>query len=213
MLLKRSLLTIFLVLAIDQVIKFWIKTHMSLGQEYPVFGNWFIIHFTENEGMAFGMKFGGSYGKLILTLFRLVAVSAIAWYLWTLIKSNAKTMLVVCISLIFAGAMGNIIDSVFYGMIFGDSYFTLAHFMPTDGAYGTFLHGKVVDMFYFPILSGTYPAWVPIWGGEDYQFFRPVFNIADASISIGVITLIVFQGSFFQKPSPPKEEETTTLPT
>jgi len=207
LLLKRSLFTIFLVLALDQALKFWVKTHMSLGQEYPILGDWFIIHFTENEGMAFGMEFGGSYGKLILTLFRLVAVSAIAWYLWTLIKGKAKTGLVICISLIFAGAMGNIIDSVFYGLIFGDSYFTVAHFMPADGGYGTFLHGKVVDMFYFPMWSGIYPEWIPFWGGEDFQFFRPVFNTADASISVGVITLIIFQGRLFEKQNPPGEEE------
>ena len=210
MLLKKSLLTIFLVLLADQVLKFWVKTHMSLGQEYNLLGNWFIIHFTENEGMAFGMKFGGSYGKLILTLFRIIAVSAIGYYLYTLIKAQAKTILVVCISLIFAGAMGNILDSVYYGLIFGDSYFTVAQFMPQGGGYGTFLHGKVVDMFYFPILTGIYPSWVPFLGGEGYQFFRPVFNTADASISIGVTMLILFQGYLFDKAVMTETPETTT---
>lgn len=209
MLLKKSLFTIFLVLFLDQALKFWVKTHMYLGQEYPIFGNWFIIHFTENEGMAFGMKFGGSYGKLILSLFRIVAVSGIAWYLWTLIRDKARTSLVICISLIFAGAFGNIIDSVFYGMLFSDSWYTVASFMPPDGAYGTFLHGKVVDMFYFPVLNGVFPEWLPFWGGEEYQFFRPVFNTADAAISCGVIILILFQTSLFEKKSPATETPAT----
>ncbi|MEI6576612.1 MAG: lipoprotein signal peptidase [Bacteroidota bacterium] len=209
MLLRRSLITIFLVLFLDQLIKFWVKTHMYLGQEYPILGNWFIIHFTENEGMAFGMKFGGQYGKLLLSLFRIVAVSGIGWYLWTLIKANVKPLLVVCVSLIFAGAFGNIIDSAFYGLIFSDSWFTVANFMPPEGAYGTFLHGKVVDMFYFPLYSGIYPKWIPIWGGEDFQFFRPVFNMADASISCGVIILILFQTTLFEKHSGHQQEGTS----
>jgi signal peptidase II len=191
--------TIFLVLLFDQILKFWVKTHMTLGEEIPVFGNWFIIHFTENRGMAFGMEFGGSFGKLFLSLFRIVAVGLIGYYLWSLIKKGAKSGIVICLSFILAGALGNIIDSVFYGLIFSDSYFHVASFLPKEGSYGTFLHGKVVDMLYFPVIDTTWPSWVPFWGGQDFQFFRPVFNIADSSISVGVAILIIFQRHFISK--------------
>jgi len=197
--LKKSILIIVLVLLIDQAIKIWIKTTMQLGDEIHVFGsNWFIIHFTENEGMAFGMKFGGGYGKLILSLFRIFAVAGIGWYLLKLIKENTDKLYIVCMSLIFAGAIGNIIDSAFYGLIFNESYYNVAQLFPADGGYGTFLHGKVVDMFYFPILQGHYPSWFPFWGGDEFIFFRPVFNIADSSISVGVVMLFVFQKRFFK---------------
>ncbi len=205
--LKKSLIIIFLILLIDQVLKIWIKTNMYIGQEYNIFGNWFIIHFTENEGMAFGMKFGGDYGKLILSLFRIVAVGAIGWYLYKLIKENTDKLYIICMSLIFAGAIGNIIDSAFYGLIFSESYFNIAQIFPADGGYGSFLHGKVVDMFYFPIFTGNYPNWFPIWGGEDFIFFRPVFNVADSSISVGVVLLIIFQKRFFKNP---EKENTDT---
>jgi signal peptidase II len=208
--LKKSLLIIFLILLIDQVLKIWIKTNMYIGQEYNIFGNWFIIHFTENEGMAFGMKFGGDYGKLILSLFRIVAVGAIGWYLYKLIKENTDKLYIICMSLIFAGAIGNILDSAFYGIIFSESYFNIAQLFPADGGYGSFLHGKVVDMFYFPIFTGQYPNWFPIWGGEDFIFFRPVFNVADSSISVGVVLLIIFQKRFFNNPEKEKKENTDT---
>jgi signal peptidase II len=208
--LKKSLLIIFLILLIDQVLKIWIKTNMYIGQEYNIFGNWFIIHFTENEGMAFGMKFGGDYGKLILSLFRIVAVGAIGWYLYKLIKENTDKLYIICMSLIFAGAIGNILDSAFYGIIFSESYFNIAQLFPADGGYGSFLHGKVVDMFYFPIFTGQYPNWFPIWGGEDFIFFRPVFNVADSSISVGVVLLIIFQKRFFNNPEKGKKENTDT---
>lgn len=189
----------FSILLIDQVVKIWIKTHMYLGQEYNILDNWFIIHFTENEGMAFGMKFGGGYGKLLLSIFRIIAVGAIGWYLYKLIKEKSDKLYIICMSLIFAGAIGNIIDSAFYGLIFSESYFDIARIFPVEGGYSSFLHGKVVDMLYFPILSGHFPQWLPLWGGEEFIFFRPVFNIADSSISIGVMLLILFQKRFFQK--------------
>ena len=172
---------------------------MTLGQEFSVFGDWFIIHFTENEGMAFGMKFGGDWGKLILSIFRIIAIIGIGWYLVRLVKQSASSGLIICLSLIFAGALGNIIDSAFYGLIFNESKFhELAVMYPPEGGYAGFLHGKVVDMLYFPLFSGTYPSWVPFLGGSNFIFFRPVFNIADSSITIGVLTLVLFQKSFFK---------------
>lgn len=196
--LKKSLLIIFLVLLLDQALKIWIKTNMTLGQEFQIFGNWFIIHFTENEGMAFGLTFGGEFGKLALSLFRIIAVIVIAVYLRGLIIKKAHPGLIISISLILAGAIGNIIDSAFYGLIFSQSSFhSVATMFPEDGGYGTFLHGKVVDMLYFPVIRGYYPEWFPIWGGLDFIFFRPVFNIADSAITIGVLILIIFQKRFF----------------
>jgi len=193
---KRS----YIVLLADQVLKVWVKTHMTLGEEFSVIGNWFIIHFTENEGMAFGMTLGGGYGKLILSVFRILAVVLIGWYLYYLSRSRANHGLIFSVSLVFVGALGNIIDSVFYGMLFSQSSFhTIANFLPEGGGYGGILHGKVVDMFYFPIIYGSYPDWIPFKGGDPFIFFRPVFNIADSAITTGVIILIVFQRRFFKK--------------
>ncbi len=173
---------------------------MTIGQEIPVIGNWFIIHFTENEGMAFGMRFGGNFGKLFLSIFRIFAVIIIGGYLIRLTKKKEKTGLILSLSLIFAGALGNIIDSAFYGMIFSESKFhEVAILFPSEGGYSSFLHGKVVDMLYFPVIKGYYPTWFPFWGGNDFIFFRPVFNIADSSITIGVFILIIFQKKFFKK--------------
>ena len=196
---KRALIIIFSVLLADQYLKFWIKTNMMLGEEFHVFGNWFIIHFTENNGMAFGMQFGGDNGKIILSIFRILAVGAIGWYLYSLIKKKASNGLIITISLIFAGAIGNIIDSAFYGLIFSDSSFHVASFLPKYGGYSSFLHGKVVDMLYFPLIQGHFPNWFPIWKNEEFLFFRPVFNLADSCISIGVFTMILFQKRFFPK--------------
>ena len=210
--LKRSILIIFIVLFLDQFLKIWIKTTMYLGQEIPVFGNWFIIHFTENNGMAFGMEFAGGFGKLFLSIFRIIAVSFIGWYLFKL--SNKKETpfgVILSISLIFAGAVGNILDSAFYGLLFNDSTFQIATFIPEGGGYAGFLHGKVVDMFYFPIIHGTFPSWFPIWREEEFEFFRPVFNISDTSITIGVLTLIIFQRNFFNKENFLNQEEDTTV--
>lgn len=198
--LKKALIIVTLILIVDQVSKFWIKTNMYLGQEIPVLGDWFILHFTENEGMAFGMQFGGEYGKLILSLFRIVAIIFIGAYIYIMSKKGATKGLIISFSLIFAGAMGNIIDSAFYGLIFSESsYHTVATLFPESGGYATFLHGKVVDMLYFPLFKGYLPDWVPFWGGDYFIFFRPVFNLADSAITIGVFMLILFNRRFFKK--------------
>jgi signal peptidase II len=206
---KKSILIIFLVLLIDQVIKIWIKTTMFIGEEIPVFGRWFFIHFTENNGMAFGMELEGSYGKLFLSTFRIIAVGAIGWYLYKIHQKETHWGYRICIALIFAGALGNILDSAFYGIFFSDSNYQVAEFLPPYGGYGTFLHGKVVDMFYFPIIEGHFPQWFPIWGSEEFIFFRPVFNFADSSITIGVLLIILFQKFFFGEK---KKEELNVEP-
>ncbi len=198
---KRPLLIVFIVLVIDQLIKIYVKTHFFLGEEVHLAGDWAIIHFTENNGMAYGMEFGGDFGKLFLSVFRIVAVGGIGYYLWTLAKKQEDKLYIVCIALIFAGAIGNIIDSAFYGMLFSDSNYEVARFLPEEGGYTSFLHGKVVDMFYFPVVEGHFPDWFPIWGTEEFEFFRPVFNFADFSISVGVAMIILYQKRFFGKKS------------
>jgi signal peptidase II len=185
-----------LVLLIDQYLKIWIKTHLVLGDSIPVLGNWFLLHFTENPGMAFGMKFGGEAGKIILTVFRIILVVVIGIYISRLFKKQAPTGMLVGVTLILAGAVGNIIDSLFYGMIFTDSYGHVATMFPTEGGYAPFLQGRVVDMFYFPIIETTFPQWFPIWGGEEFIFFRPIFNMADSAITIGVLYLLLFQYNY-----------------
>jgi signal peptidase II len=178
---------------------------MTIGQEIPLFGNWAIIHFTENNGMAFGFQFAGEWGKLGLSLFRILAVVAIGIYLYLLTRKKTPFGPVFGISMVLAGAIGNIIDSAFYGMIFSNStYQNVAHFLPEGGGYSSFLHGKVVDMFYFPLMiwqQSEVPAWIPdfIFGSDGYFiFFRPVFNIADAAISVGVIWLLLFERKFLK---------------
>lgn len=180
----KPLLLIFLVLLADQASKTWIKTNMYLGQEFKILGDWFIIHFTENNGMAFGLEFGGEFGKLALSLFRIIAVGGIGYGLFYMIKRHYHRGLILNVALIFAGALGNIIDSVFYGVIY---------------KYESLFHGRVVDMLYFPIVKGTFPTWFPVWGGEPFEFFRPVFNLADAAISVGVITILIFQKTYFKE--------------
>lgn len=196
---KKSILLILLIIILDQALKIWVKTNMVLGQEYHIMGNWFIIHFIENNGMAFGMEIAGKFGKIILSLFRIAAVAGIGWYLVYLIKQKASTGLIITISVIMAGALGNIIDSAFYGMIFSNSYYHVASMFPAEGGYSSFLHGRVVDMFYFPVLKGTFPDWIPFRGGDNFIFFRPVFNIADSSITVGVTFILIFQKRFFNK--------------
>ena len=189
---KRATLIICSVLLADQLLKFWIKLNLQLGEEIQI-ADWFIIHFTENPGMAFGLELGGSYGKLFLSLFRMVAVVGIFFWLRSLIRQKAGALSVASVSLILAGALGNIIDSAFYGMIFSESLGSVATLFPEEGGYGSFLHGRVVDMFYFPLFKGYLPNWLPIWGGDYFIFFRPIFNLADASISVGVALMLLFQ--------------------
>lgn len=205
-----ALLIILIVLA-DQALKVYIKTNFYLNEHHNIIGSWFRLHFVENEGMAYGWKFGGEAGKMILTLFRLVAVIFGVWYLRSIILKKYHRGFIICAALIFAGALGNLIDSMFYGMIFEESIpgSSLPAKMFPDQGYAGFLHGKVVDMLYFPIISGAYfPDWVPFWGGEEFEFFRPIFNLADASISTGVIAILVFQKRFFKHHDSPEKHNT-----
>ncbi|WP_413999622.1 lipoprotein signal peptidase [Flavobacterium sp. W1B] len=194
--LRKAYLLIFLILIVDQLSKIYIKTNFILGEEVTVF-KWFKILFIENEGMAWGTEIPGAYGKLILTLFRLVAVGGIGYWLWDSVeRKHSSNYLIVSIALILAGAFGNIIDSVFYGIIFNDSHSELATIF-SDNPYGTLFHGKVVDMFYFPFWHGNLPSWLPFWGGKDFTFFNAIFNVADVAISTGVGILIVFNKRAF----------------
>ncbi len=194
---KKSVLFIFLILVIDQMLKIWIKTHMQIGQEIHLFGNWGILHFIENNGMAFGMEMGGKPGKLILSVFRIVAIFGIGWFLSSLISKKSNLGLILAVSAIMAGAVGNVIDSAFYGMIFNEGFNHPSVLFPPEGGYSSFLHGRVVDMFYFPIINTHWPSWSPIKAGESFIFFRPVFNIADSAITCGVISIVLFQKRMF----------------
>ncbi len=189
---KKSIWIVLTTLVLDQALKIWVKTQMYLGQEHHIF-DWFYIHFTENNGMAFGMEFGGDWGKLGLSLFRIIFVVFMASFLLKLIRKNADKVLIVSLSLVLAGAVGNIIDGTLYGILFSESYRQLATFLPEAGGYAPLFFGKVVDMFYFPIFKGYLPEWIPFWGGDYFVFFRPVFNIADSAISIGVAIMVIFQ--------------------
>lgn len=186
---------ILAVLIFDQAVKIYIKTHFMLGEEVTVFGDWFKLHFVENNGMAFGMEIGsGNWGKIALSVFRIIAVIAIGYYIYKLCKRKkpASILMLTCISLVWAGAFGNIIDSLCYGVIFDSSWGQIATMFPEAGGYSTWLHGRVVDMLYFPLIEGTFPSWMPFWGGEPFVFFHPVFNIADAAISVGMAIAILF---------------------
>ncbi len=202
---KKSIVIIFLVLLVDQISKIYIKTNFIYNEEVVVF-DWFRIHFIENNGMAWGAEFGGRKGKLFLTIFRLFAITGIGYWLYTSVKKNAHNVLIVAISLIFAGAMGNIIDSVFYGVLFDTPRNAVAT-MFAEKPYGTLFFGKVVDMLYFPMWSGDLPSWLPIWGGKPFTFFNAIFNAADSSISIGVGILIFFNKKAF--PQEIKQELTS----
>lgn len=201
-----GILTILIAIILDQIIKIYVKTNFILGEEVVVF-DWFRIHFTENNGMAMGFEFGGKNGKLFLTLFRLVAVVGIIYWLITTIKQKVHNAVIIGIALIFSGAVGNIIDSVFYGVIFDDSTHKVATLF-ADKPYGELFYGRVVDMFYFPIWQGTLPSWFPFIGGEPYTFFQYIFNPADSYITIGVVLLF-----FFSKQAFPKEEKKQNQPT
>ncbi|WP_456464325.1 lipoprotein signal peptidase [Lutibacter sp.] len=194
--LKKAVSIIILVLLIDQISKIYIKTNFFYGEEVVIF-DWFRIHFIENNGMAWGAEFGGKAGKLFLTIFRLFAITGIGYWLYTSIKKNAHTILIVAISLIFAGAMGNIIDSVFYGTIFNTPGGSNLATLFSDEPYGKLFFGKVVDMLYFPIWSGNLPSWLPFYGGKHFTFFNAIFNVADTAISTGVGLLIIFNKKVF----------------
>lgn len=191
------LITVFIVLLLDQWLKVYIKTNFTLGESRMMFGNWFELHFTENPGMAFGLTLGGKWGKIVLTLFRIIASGLIIFYIRELLREGAKTGMIVLVSLILGGAVGNIIDSIFYGQLFSaSSYHQIATALPSDGGYAPVFMGKVVDMLYFPLIDTFWPDWIPYFGGSRFQFFRPVFNIADAAISVGVFSIIIFRKRF-----------------
>jgi len=213
---KHAFLLILLIVVADQALKIWVKTSFHMNEEIMVIGDWFRLHFIENEGMAWGWKLGGEWGKLLLTLFRLVAVAFGVYYIRRIVREKYHPGFIICASLIFAGALGNLIDSMFYGLIFeaSDPYTrNLANIFPEQG-YAGFLHGKVVDMFYFPIVEGHYPSWFPLVGGKPFEFFAPVFNLADAAISVGVILIIIFQKRFIHRlpAGTPEEQAQSPVP-
>lgn len=206
----RIPIAVFLgVLIADQASKFWVKLNMYMNEQIHVLGEWFIIHFTENPGMAFGIEFGGIYGKLLLTLFRIVAIFFMARFILTMIKEKAPNGAVIAITLILAGALGNAVDSVFYGVIFSESFHQVATLFPEGGGYGTWLHGRVVDMLYFPIVKGYLPDWIPFYGGDYFIFFRPIFNIADSAITTGVFMIILFHRKYFTEVFSKNEKKPT----
>lgn len=189
---KKSLIIVIAILLIDQIVKVWVKLNFTIGEEVDLIGDWCKLHFIENEGMAFGMSFGGVVGKYVLTFLRIIASFLIGWYLLKLIKKGENKLAVYSFTLIFAGAVGNIIDSMFYGLLFSEStFFSVSQFLPEGGGYAPMFLGKVVDMFYFPIIDTTLPQWIPFFGGNDFRFFNAIFNISDVSITIGVVILLI----------------------
>jgi len=223
--LRNAIFIILLIIIADQGLKIWIKTHYPIGHVKDLLGfHWAQLYFIENEGMAWGWKWGGEWGKMLLTLFRLAAVIFGTWYLVKIVKQHYSRGFIICASLIYAGALGNLIDSMFYGMIFDKgmsynhavndymSYSGVAH-LTAHGGYQSFLHGSVVDMLYFPMVHSSFPNWVPIVGGKEFEFFSPIFNIADASISIGVITLLIFQKRLVRRKHEEEHNPTVTTST
>ncbi|MFI5155855.1 MAG: lipoprotein signal peptidase [Chitinophagales bacterium] len=222
---RQVFIIILLIIVADQALKIWVKTHMPLSHPWDAFyhtpvsaydqgikilGNKFQIYFVENEGMAWGWKFGGGLGKMTLTLFRLAAVIFGIFYLRTILQKKYHRGFIICAALIFAGALGNLIDSMFYGLIFEESSFDhVAKIFPAHG-YTSFLHGRVVDMLYFPLVRSHFPNWLPFIGAEPFEFFSPVFNIADASISAGVIAILIFQKRFFGREPEPRHTTVET---
>ena len=186
---QKTILLVFLIIFVDQFSKLWVKTHLQLGEGIHVF-DWFYILFVENNGMAFGIEF---IGKIFLSLFRIIAVCLLVYYIYKLLKGNKTTYgYIASVAAVLAGAIGNIIDCVFYGIMFTDSYGRVAKMFPPEGGYETLFRGKVVDMLYFPIIESSFPSWIPFVGGQDFVFFSPVFNLADSAICIGIFVIILF---------------------
>src|SRR6185312_11283292 len=183
----KPFIVAFIIVLVDQVIKTWVRTHMDFNSEIHFLGSHGMLRYTENNGMAFGWELGGKVGKLVLTIFRIVAVAGIGYGLVYLIKHKYHRGLIMCVALIFAGALGNIIDSTFYGILF---------------QHGRLFEGSVVDMFYFPLIKGTYPSWFPVWHGQYFEFFQPIFNLADSAISVGVILILIYQKRYFKREIP-----------
>ena len=193
------------ILVVDQVVKILVKTHMQIGEDIPLIGTWCRLHFVENEGFAFGTSFGGVTGKYILTLFRIAASGFIVWLLAKYLRQGQRSSLILSLTLILAGALGNIIDSCFYGLIFNESYYNVATLFPPEGGYAPFMQGRVVDMFYFPLFEFDWPGWMPFVGGKHFEFFSAIFNVADSAVTIGVVWLLIDQ--LFIAPKHSKSEE------
>ena len=181
------------ILVVDQVVKILVKTHMQIGEDIPLIGTWCRLHFTENAGFAFGTTLGGVLGKYILTILRILASGFLVWLIAKYLRNGQRTSLILSLAIILGGAIGNIIDSCFYGLIFNESYYTVATLFPPEGGYAPFLQGKVVDMLYFPLFEFDWPSWVPGLGGKHDEFFSAIFNVADSAVTIGVVWLIIDQ--------------------